>query len=65
MELVTEFPISPAGKIMRRDLRAMIARRLEDEKGHKHPAIADRLAQLPAGGTQETGDTHLSKDASI
>ncbi len=65
MELVSEFPISPAGKILRRDLRAMIARRLEDEKGHRQPAVAERIAQLPAGGTLETGNAHLSKDTSI
>jgi 2,3-dihydroxybenzoate-AMP ligase len=65
MELVTEFPISPAGKILRRDLRAMIARRLEDEKGHRQPAVAERIAQLPAGGPLETGNAHLSKDTSI
>jgi len=65
MELVTEFPISPAGKILRRDLRAMIARRLEDEKGRRQPAVAERIAQLPAGGPLETGNAHLSKDTSI
>jgi len=32
LELVTEFPISPAGKILRRDLRAMIAKRLDAER---------------------------------
>jgi 2,3-dihydroxybenzoate-AMP ligase len=65
LELVTEFPISPAGKILRRDLHAMIARRLDDEKGHKQPAVAGGTAQWPARGTQETGDAHLSKNASI
>jgi len=50
LELVTEFPISPAGKILRRDLRAVIARRLEDEKAHRQPTAADRIAQLQAGG---------------
>jgi 2,3-dihydroxybenzoate-AMP ligase len=65
MELVTEFPISPAGKILRRDLRAMIARRLEDEKGRRQPAVAERIAQLPAGGPLETDNAHLSKDTSI
>lgn len=65
MELVTEFPISPAGKILRRDLRAAIARRLEYEKGHRQPAIVAGPAQLPTRGTQETGDAHLSKDVSI
>ncbi len=65
MELVTEFPISPAGKILRRDLRAMIARRLEDEKGRRQPAVAERIAQLPAEGPLETGNAHLSKDTSI
>ncbi len=65
LELVTEFPISPAGKILRRDLRVMIARRLEDEKSHKQPVVADGKAQWPTGGTQETGDAPLLKDASI
>jgi len=49
VELITEFPVSPAGKILRRNLRAMIAQRLEDEKGLK-PTAAGRVAQLQAGG---------------
>jgi len=51
LELVGEFPISPAGKILRRDLRALIARRLENEKGLKQPKAADGIAQLQAGGS--------------
>lgn len=65
LELVTEFPISPAGKILRRDLRTTIARRLEYEKGHRQPATADGPAQLLTRGTEEIGNAELSKDGSI
>ena len=33
LEIVNEFPISPAGKILRRELRARIAQQLQSERG--------------------------------
>ena len=32
LEVVSEFPLSPVGKILKRQLREMIAARIEDEK---------------------------------
>jgi len=35
LEVVPEFPLSPAGKILKRDLRADIANKLEQEAAAK------------------------------
>jgi 2,3-dihydroxybenzoate-AMP ligase len=39
LELVDAFPMSPAGKVLRRELRAMIAGRLAAEKGAALPGL--------------------------
>jgi len=47
LEVVDDFPLSPAGKVLRRELRAMIAARLEDERVGKSVA-----APRPANDNQ-------------
>jgi len=40
LELVDSFPLSPAGKILRRELRAVIERKLADERGKDRLELA-------------------------
>lgn len=52
LELVDAFPLSPAGKVLRRELRAMIAARLESER-----AATAATAATPHDNREMQGDT--------
>jgi 2,3-dihydroxybenzoate-AMP ligase len=57
LELVESFPLSPAGKILRRELRAIIAAKIEAEQAAQGGA-REITANRPGapGTTQDEGD---------